>query len=64
MFAEGRSEWEIGAQNVASVKKTLAEERIRLVAEDTGKNYGRTICFFAEDGRLEVRTVRRETVIL
>ena len=64
MFASGRPEWEIGAQNVASVKKTLAEEGICLVAEDTGKNYGRTVSFFAEDGRVEVRTVRHETVIL
>ena len=64
MFGTGRPEWEIGAQNVASVKKTLAEEGIRLIAEDTGKNYGRTVSFYAGDGRLEVRTVRHETVVL
>ena len=64
MFETGRPEWEIGAQNVASVKKTLAEEGIRLIAEDTGKNYGRTVSFYAGDGRLEVRTVRHETVVL
>ena len=64
MFETGRTEWEIGAQNVASVKKTLAEEGIRLIAEDTGKNYGRTVSFYAGDGRLEVRTVRHETVVL
>lgn len=64
MFEAGRPEWEIGAQNVASVKKTLAEEGIRLIAEDTGKNYGRTVSFYAGDGRLEVRTVRHETVVL
>lgn len=64
MFETERQEWQIGAQNVASVKKTLAEEGIRLIAEDTGKNYGRTVCFFAGNGRLEVRTVRHETVIL
>ena len=60
----GRPEWEIGAQNVASVKKTLAEEGIRLIAEDTGKNYGRTVSFYAGDGKMEVRTVRHETVVL
>ena len=64
MIETGRPEWEIGAQNVASVKKTLAEEGIRLIAEDTGKNYGRTVSFYAGDGRLEVRTVRHETVVL
>lgn len=64
MFETGRPEWEIGAQNVASVKKTLAEEGIRLIAEDTGKNYGRTVSFYAGDGKMEVRTVRHETVVL
>lgn len=64
MFMAGRPEWEIGALNVASVKKTLAEEGISLIAEDTGKDYGRTVCFFAGDGRLEVRTVRHETIVL
>ena len=49
---------------MASVKKTLAEEGIRLIAEDTGKNYGRTVSFYAGDGKMEVRTVRHETVVL
>lgn len=64
MFETKTQEWEIGAQNVAAVKKALAEEGIRLIAEDTGKNYGRTVCFFAGDGRLEIKTVRHETVVL
>jgi len=57
-------QWEIGEQNVAAVKLALEKEGIRLVAENTGKNYGRTILFFAGDGKLEVRTVRQETVVL
>ena len=40
------------------------EEGIRLIAEDTGKNYGRTVSFYAGDGKMEVRTVRHETVVL
>ena len=46
------------------MKLALEKEGIRLVAENTGKNYGRTILFFAGDGKLEVRTVRQETVVL
>lgn len=64
MFETGSRQWEIGEQNVAAVKLALAEEGIRLVAEDTGNHYGRTILFFTGDGKLEVRTVRHETVVL
>lgn len=58
MFSTAENEWDIGERNVRSVKQALSEERIHLAAEDTGKNYGRTITFSAEDGILEVRTVR------
>lgn len=57
MFETGRPEWEIGAQNVASVKKTLAEEGIRLIAEDTWKELrqdGKLLC--RGSGKMEVRT--------
>lgn len=64
MFETASRKWEIGEQNVAAVKLALEKEGIRLVAENTGKNYGRTILFFAGDGKLEVRTVRQETVVL
>ena len=64
MFETASRQWEIGEQNVAAVKLALEKEGIRLVAENTGKNYGRTILFFAGDGKLEVRTVRQETVVL
>lgn len=58
MFGTAENEWDIGARNVQSVKQALSEERIHLAAEDTGNSYGRTITFSAEDGILEVRTVR------
>ena len=64
MFETASRQREIGEQNVAAVKLALEKEGIRLVAENTGKNYGRTILFFAGDGKLEVRTVRQETVVL
>ena len=40
------SEWgNIGARNVKSVKEILREERIRLISEDTGADYARTLFF-------------------
>lgn len=64
MFGDRKAGMGNRGANVASVKKTLAEEGIRLIAEDTGKNYGRTVSFYAGDGKMEVRTVRHETVVL
>ena len=64
MFQTKSSRWEIGAQNVRAVKEALSRERISIVAEDTGRNYGRTVTFYAEDGRVQVSTVRHELKIL
>lgn len=58
MFGTAENDWDIGQRNVIGVKQVLSEERIRLTAEDTGSNYGRTITFSAEDGIMEVSTVR------
>jgi chemotaxis protein CheD len=53
---EGRS---IGDRNVETVKQELQKLRIRLVAQDTGANYGRTAVFNTEDGSLMVKTLGR-----
>ncbi|WP_069649584.1 chemotaxis protein CheD [Caloranaerobacter ferrireducens] len=49
----------IGDRNVIASKKKLKEYGIRIVAEDTGGNYGRTIELNCEDGSLMVRTIGR-----
>ena len=64
MFGASAGKMDIGQQNVAAVRKSLAREGIRLVAQDTGHDYGRTILFYAENGRLEVNTVRHTAVVL
>ena len=64
MFNSAENQWNIGERNVDRVKKTLSEERIRIGAEDTGKDYGRTIAFMSEDGSLEVSTVRQKVLLL
>ncbi|MDD5899573.1 MAG: chemotaxis protein CheD [Lachnospiraceae bacterium] len=47
----------VGARNVEAVKEKLSQLRIPIVAEDTGKSYGRTIEFYPETGELLVKAV-------
>ncbi len=54
----------VGEQNVEASKAKLKEMNIPLLAEDTGKNYGRTIIFDPESGELLIRSVGKEEVII
>ncbi len=55
MFAvASASSMSIGERNVEATKKQLIKLGVPLLAEDTGLNYGRTICFNADDGALQV----------
>ncbi len=49
----------IGARNAESVKRVLAEEKIRIAAEDIGGNYARTLLLDLRTGDVVVRTVGR-----
>ncbi len=49
----------IGERNVKAVKAELARLRIPIIAEDTGKNYGRTLFFSASDGIMKIKSVNR-----
>ena len=49
----------VGERNVIAVKEQLERLRIPLIAEDTGKDYGRTVEFFANDGTVNVKTALR-----
>lgn len=55
---------QIGKRNVEAVRNKLNQLNIRIIAEDVEGNYGRTIEFFCEDGRLAVRTIGHGTRIL
>jgi chemotaxis protein CheD len=54
----------IGERNVESVRRVLREEGIRIVGEDTGKNYGRSIEFDIKTGLLHVRSFRHGERVL
>jgi len=47
----------IGLQNVEAAKRLLQKYGIPIIAEDTGKNYGRTIIFDPSTGKLEIKAV-------
>lgn len=54
----------IGERNTEAVKHCLAQQGIRLLAEDTGGNYGRTIEFFTADAKLLIRTINKGEKII
>ncbi len=49
----------IGERNVAAARDALAASGVPLVADDTGSDYGRSVYFYTEDGRIEVKSIRR-----
>ena len=54
----------VGERNVEATKKKLAQLKIPILAEDTGKNYGRTVIFYPETGDFVIRAVgKSESVI-
>lgn len=46
----------IGQRNIAAVKQTLSDLHIRIIAEDTGADYGRTVYFNSETGKMTVKS--------
>lgn len=48
---------QVGDRNVEGVKKKLKELGIKLLAEDTGLNFGRTVEFFPETGDFVIKAV-------
>ncbi len=50
----------VGERNVEATKKKLAQLKIQVLAEDTGKNYGRTVIFYPETGDFIIRAVGKK----
>lgn len=64
MFATQSTGMNIGERNVAAVKEQLRRLGIRIVAEATGKNYGRTVEFNPKTGAMTVKSVLHGVQIL
>ncbi|OGR42491.1 MAG: hypothetical protein A2X28_08580 [Elusimicrobia bacterium GWA2_56_46] len=59
MFTGVGNEWmQIGFKNIAMSKSILKELNIALVAEDCGSNFGRTVEFSTETGKLTIRSAQ------
>ena len=54
----------IGARNTEAAKLKLKELGIRLVAEDTGLNYGRTVELHCDTGEFYIKSVGRPLKII
>ena len=54
----------IGERNIASVRKELAAQQIRIKGEDLGKNYARPMLLDVATGTVKVRTMGRNEIIL
>ncbi len=64
MFKTKLDSFNIGERNIEAVKKTLAAYKIKIIAEDTGLNYGRTVFFHVDTGVMQVKSVTKGTVYL
>jgi chemotaxis protein CheD len=60
----GESIMKIGERNIEAVEKYLKKAGVEITAADVGKDYGRSMYFFVEDGRVEIRSFNRETLVL
>lgn len=64
MFQTKLQSFNIGERNIAAVKRVLNQYRIRLIAEDTGSNYGRTVFFDVSTGIMQVKSVTNGVINL
>lgn len=54
----------VGQRNAESVRKVLNQYGIRIVAEDCGANYGRTIEFYPETSELYIKAIGKPLKII
>ena len=59
-FSSNNEALRVGERNVEATKKKLSQLGIRILAEDTGLNYGRTIEFYPEHGGLLIKAIGKE----
>lgn len=54
----------VGDRNAEAAKKILKELGVKLIAEDTGLNYGRTVELHCDTGEFYIKSVGKETKII
>lgn len=60
-FSANNDMLRVGERNVEAVKAKLAQLGIRILAEDTGENFGRTVEFYPETGDFVIKSVGKPT---
>jgi len=63
-FSHNSDLMRIGEKNVIASKEKLKDLGIKIISEDTGANFGRTIEFNTENGDLHIRTIGKESKII
>lgn len=61
MFKVDTDRFNIGERNVAAVKAALQSLGIAVMAQDTGKDFGRTMIVNAEDGSVTIKSATKGT---
>ncbi|MDR2157502.1 MAG: chemotaxis protein CheD [Clostridiales Family XIII bacterium] len=56
-MSDGSGLGSIGQRNIASVKQVLFDLGVPIIAEDVGKDFGRTIFFDLDTGKVRVRSL-------
>lgn len=65
MFLTSRADVvQVGKRNVDATVEKLRELKIPILANDTGKDYGRTVTFYPETGEFHIRAVGRTEQII
>jgi chemotaxis protein CheD len=62
--AENSLMGDIGRNNISSVKSILSSLNIRIISEDVGGDYGRTIDFYLETGEIRIKTIGKDTKVI
>lgn len=60
----GNSVMKIGARNIEAVKAVLKNESIKIIGSDVGKDFGRSMYFYLDDGRVEIKSFSRDLIII
>lgn len=63
-FASGSDLMRIGERNAEASRRILKAKGIKIISEDTGANYGRTIEFYSDTGKLLIKTIGKEPKII
>lgn len=60
----GTSVMKIGARNIEAVKAVLKNESIKIIGSDVGKDFGRSMYFYLDDGRVEIKSFNRDLIVI